>query len=101
MAVQVYNMSSSHSNQNLFSYIPSVGLLFCTDHFSSDLLYDLPYPDKGTLTLRKTIEQLGIEPKVFVGSHGARPLTMSDLRTVTDSYRSHDCPADISICEHP
>ena len=96
--VEVYNMSSTHSDQNLLTYIPKVKLMFTADHFSTDLKTDLPNADKGTVILMDEINRLNLDIEKFLGAHGARILTMSDLKKVVGHYSEAKCPKGITVC---
>ena len=96
--VKVFNMPSTHSDQNLFVYLPKAKLIFVADHFSTDLKTGLPHADKGTVILRKQVDELQLDVERFVSSHGSRILTISDLHTVAASYSDGICPTDIWVC---
>ena len=97
--VEVYNMSSTHSRQNLLVYVPHAKAMFVADHFSTDLKTGLPNADKGTVILRKEIDKLQLDVKTFLGAHGSRILTLSDLHTVADSYADGQCPKGLNLCQ--
>lgn len=97
-AVELYEMASTHSAQNLLVYVPAAKVMFVADHFSTDLKTGLPNADKGTVILRKKINDLQLDAATFLGAHGARILTIGDLHTVADSYAEGICPKGISVC---
>lgn len=96
--VEIYDISSTHSEHNLLVYLPNIKLMFTADHFSTDLKTDLPNADKGTVILRKAIQDLQLDVETFLGAHGARILTNADLQAVADSYSVNQCPAGMTIC---
>jgi glyoxylase-like metal-dependent hydrolase (beta-lactamase superfamily II) len=97
-SIEVYNMSSTHSDQNLLIYIPKAKLMFTADHFSTDLKIGLPNADKGTVILKGEINRLNLDVEKLLGAHGARILTMSDLQRVVDNYSEAKCPEAITVC---
>lgn len=98
-AVELYELASSHSAQNLLFYVPAAKVMFTADHFSSDLKTALPNADKGTVMLRKAIQKWQLDVERFTGAHGARVLTIADLHKVADSYSGGICPKDVSVCK--
>jgi glyoxylase-like metal-dependent hydrolase (beta-lactamase superfamily II) len=96
--VEVFNMPSTHSDQNLLIYIPKAKLMFTADHFSTDLKMGLPNADKGTVILRNEITRLNLGVERFLGAHGPRVLTISDLHKAVDSYSKGRCPKGITVC---
>ena len=95
---QVFNIPSSHSNQNLMVYLPKSKLMFTADHFSSDLVSDLPNVDKGTVILHKAIKTLDIDVNKFVGAHGSRVLSKNELARVSASFKKELCPNNLRVC---
>ena len=96
--VEVYDIPSTHSEHNLMVYVPSAKLMFTADHFSSDLKDNLPNVDKGTVVLRKAIQDLQLDVEKFLGAHGARILTNEELQMVANSYSGEQCPTGIKVC---
>lgn len=96
--IEVYDIPSTHSRHNLMVYIPSQKLLFTADHFSTDLKSNLPNADKGTVALRKNIQELQLDVEKFLGAHGARILTNADFQVVVDSFAEEKCLGGMAIC---
>ena len=96
--IQVFDISTAHSEQYLLVYVPSLGLVFSADHFSTNLEAGLPTPNNNMATFRTAVEALDLNIKGFIGAHGTRQLTMDDLRAATDGYREVACPGGRAIC---
>lgn len=98
--IQVFDISTAHSDHYLLVYVPAIGLVFSADHFSTNLEEGLPTPNNNMVTFRTAVEALALDIKGFIGAHGTRQLTMDDLRTATDGYREAECPGGRAICSN-
>ncbi len=98
--IQVFDISTAHSEHYLLVYVPSLGLVFSADHFSTNLEAGLPTPNNNMATFRTAVEALDLDIKGFIGAHGTRQLTMDDLRAATDGYRETECPGGRAICSN-
>ena len=98
--IQVFDISTAHSEHYLLVYVPQIGLVFSADHFSTNLEAGLPTPNNNMATFRTAVEALNLDIKGFIGAHGTRQLTMDDLRTATDGYRETECPGGRAICSN-
>lgn len=96
--MQVFDIRTVHSDNYLLVYVPSAKLVFSADHFGTNLETALPPANNNMVTLRQALETLDIDVQNFLGAHGARMLTMDDLRAVTDGYEQASCPAAFDIC---
>jgi len=96
--VQVFDISTTHSDHYLLVYVPEIGLVFSADHFSTNLEEGLPTANNNMASFRTAVESLNLDVEGFLGAHGTRQLTMRDLRTATEGYSEVYCPANRSIC---
>ncbi len=98
--IEVFDIGTAHSNHYLLVYLPELNLVFSADHFSTALEEGLPPANKNMTTFRTAVEALNLDIDGFLGAHGPRMLTMSDLRRATDGYREVVCPNNAAICSN-
>ncbi len=98
--MEVYDISTVHSDHNLLVYLPEIDLVFSADHFSTNLEEGLPPANRNMTSFRKAVESLSLDIEGFLGAHGTRMLTMEDLRDATDAYRETECPTGNEICSN-
>lgn len=96
--VVVKDISTEHSSQYLLVYLPDVKMAFIADHFGTNLVEGLPAPTVHMVGLRKALEETGLEIEAFLDAHGARRLTMADLRKATEGFTLDMCPGNRPIC---
>lgn len=96
--VEIFDISTVHSSHYLLVYLPELNLIFSADHFSTALEEGLPPANKNMTTFRTAVEALDLDIDGFLGAHGPRLLTMSDLRRATDGYSEIVCPNNATIC---
>ncbi len=86
--IQIYDVANSHANHNLVMYLPEHNLLFTEDMFGSSLQtgFDSPsrWPNSDTYhrlaELMKKVDEFGLEVSLFVSSHHARVLSLSEVK---------------------
>lgn len=96
--VEIYDISTAHSDHYLLVYVPGINLVFSADHFSTNLENGLPPANNNMVTFRTAVEALDLDIDGFIGAHGTRVLTMADLRAATDGYRELTCPVGATLC---
>ncbi|MEX0299412.1 MAG: MBL fold metallo-hydrolase, partial [Kordiimonas sp.] len=96
--VEVYDISTVHSDHYLLFYVPSAKLVFSADHFGTNLETGLPPANKNMVTFRHAVEALNLDIDGFLSAHNVRVLTMDDLRNATDGYTEASCPTGFDIC---
>lgn len=96
--VVVRDISTEHSSQYLLVYLPDVKMAFIADHFGTSQEEGLPAPTVHMAGLRRALDDLDLDIEAFLDAHGARRLTMAELRQVTEGFTLNECPGNRPIC---
>lgn len=96
--VVVRDISTEHSSQYLLVYLPEAKMAFIADHFGTSSEEGLPAPTVHMAGLRRALDGLDLDIEAFLDAHGARRLTMAELRQVTEGFVLDECPGNRSIC---
>jgi len=96
--VQVFDITTAHSEHNLLFYIPAEQLLFVADHYRSSYKEEEIIAFTDLLNFRNAIDNLPVTVKTFTSVHGTKLLDYQTLVEATDSYQAFNCQQYASIC---
>ena len=96
--VELYDVSTVHSESNLLFYVPSSRTLFLADHFGGPYAKGTPTANANTVSMAQALEPLDLGFRKIVTAHNARVYSNGDFEDSLKSYRDYDCPDDRPMC---
>ncbi|UTW58466.1 hypothetical protein KFE96_16845 [Kordiimonas sp. SCSIO 12603] len=96
--VEIYDISTAHSEHNLVMYIPQAKLLFAEDHYETQLKTALPRVHKDMVNFKKAINRLNLDVSAYLDGHSSRILTDDEFDHAIKLYGGGVCPEGYSIC---
>lgn len=96
--VEVHDIWTSHAESYALAYVPSVKAAFQADHYNGNYV-DGPSPAGiGTVTLKRAIDELGLDVDTLLSAHGRKANAWSDVEAAVAAYDSDPCLANRAIC---
>ncbi|MCK0069129.1 MBL fold metallo-hydrolase [Kordiimonas laminariae] len=96
--VEIYDISTAHSEHNLVMYVPQAKLLFAEDHYETQLKNALPRVHKDMINFKKAVRRLKLDVDAYLDGHSPRILTNEEFDQAIKLYGGEACPEGYNIC---
>lgn len=96
--VEVYEVSTIHSDSFLVTYVPAEKTIFIADHFGSPYAKAIPVANAGTVDMLSELDRLGLDVKKIATAHNARIFTIADMRASVAAYQPTSCTGGRPVC---
>ena len=96
--VQMLRVSTSHADENIMPYLPSLKVLFQADHYGS------PYPETvGTVngngqSMKNAIKAKGVDVDILTSAHGRKLENWDAFAAAADNAEPYTCYKGRKIC---
>lgn len=96
--VELYNVSTAHSDDYLVVYLPGEKTVFLADHVNTPFKEGLPNANRNIVTMYEALQALDLDIKQVVNAHSSRVFSMKDLAETATNYVEITCVMDRPIC---
>jgi len=96
--VEVYDVSTSHADSFLVTYVPAEKLVFIADHMNSSFANATPVAGLGTVDMLAALDALDIDVQKIATAHGARIFSIKDMRASVAAYKPRVCGGGRPAC---
>lgn len=96
--VDVYEVSTIHSESFLLTYVPADKLIFIADHYGSPFANGTPNANQNSVDMLAAIDTLKIDVKKISTAHNKRIFTMKNLRDSVAAYKPVTCLGQRPVC---
>ena len=97
--VELYQVSTSHSDGYIVVYVPASKAIFSADHIGSPFVSGTPVATRGTVTMLAALDRLDIDINQITTAHNARIFSMNEMRESVRNYAPATCAGNRPVCD--